>query len=750
MSLKKEKLLKKYLDKKRKQRKRDDLIAQIAQIDQEKESKKIKTEDKKEKHCIRNEERHTTDEEVDIISEHELPIKIRNDEQSSIFDKDQSPVINGDRQQIPINDTLKEEKQIENEVSVIGSDKEEIMIEMQGQHVTSSIKCINRPEEIQKEREKLPIFYESSEIISLVRNNTVILIKGATGSGKTTQIPQFLYEAGLSENGLICVTQPRRISTTSICFRINQEVDFDLCGFKIRYDSNLRAHHHLVTMTDGILLKEIQEDFLLSKYSTVILDEVHERSCNLDILISLISKIVKQRKDLKVILMSASDISNDIIRFFDGLVTYEVPQASHKLSIFYEEKTPKDLILSTVDRIKRIVREKKKEEGAILVFLPSKSDIYRLKNVLDEQIEATVLPLHSSLSRKEQSLVYKSYKSIKIILSTNIAETSITIPDVVYVIDSGLVKNKYITTQGIVQYTTEYISKSSALQRAGRAGRTCPGICYRMYSGDTYNLFSDHDTPRIQYEPLDSIVLDLVALGIKDVTRFPFISKPPVENIEQAISNLKRLCVIDKEGSLTKTGRIISKLPISPKLAKILCVPNTSHVLNRLIAIVSCLSVNFELKRNKQTERFFTSEKSDVIVILKIFIEYLKKTKEKEDAKFCLEHGLNYSILREASKMYQFLIKKFFRDCDGTNLSEDLTKEEKDVLRNILFRVYSSNMALPNTDSYFFKGINVHLASSSITPEEDAFLIFEYLSEGTKRIYMKNVTVVDKEWLSLN
>ncbi|EOB14002.1 Putative ATP-dependent RNA helicase DHX33 [Nosema bombycis CQ1] len=314
--------------------------------------------------------------------------------------------------------------------------------------------------------------------------------------------------------------------------------------------------------------------------------------------------------------MTASDISFDLFKLFKSLKSFEVPSAPHKLSIFYEEKTPSDYVLCALNTIKRIIKKEGKLSKAILVFLPSKSDIYRLKIHLEEDRPTSVLvilPLHSSLSKHEQSLVFKDYDKIKIILSTNIAETSITIPDIKYVIDTGLVKNKYVSPQGIIKYSIEYISKSSALQRAGRAGRTTKGTCYRLYSGETYNSFLDQDIPRIQYEPLDSLVLDLIALGIPDVYKFPFITKPPNLNIEIALSSLKRLGIIKNDNSsnyiLTDAGKVISKLPIHPKHSHLLCIPNTTHLLPRLILVVSCLSVNFELKKSKDTEKYLNQRK---------------------------------------------------------------------------------------------------------------------------------------------
>ncbi|KAF9764126.1 putative pre-mRNA-splicing factor ATP-dependent RNA helicase dhx15 [Nosema granulosis] len=712
MSKKKEKLLNKYLEKKRKQRKRDDLFAKIAEIDQLKnktEKGEINLEKNvKKKKCVENGNKSK------IISIRDLKETVeketsKNVESTNIVESGvecESTNIVESGAECESTNIVEKESQTFNDHKV------------EQKEVESFIP--NFDSSILKARQSLPIFYEKAEIISLIRNNTVVFIKGATGSGKTTQVPQFLLEAGIS-SGLIGITQPRRISTLSICSRINEEMGQEVCGYKIRYDTNVKATHRMVAMTDGILLKEIQDDFLLTKYSTIFLDEVHERSINLDVLVSLMKKIVEARNgSLKVVLMSASEDSK-ILKSFESRSEFEVPATPHKLSVFYEEKTPVDYIACGVDRIRKIRHHNK----SILVFLPSKSDIYKMKTILEET-ERNVLPLHSSLSKAEQKKIYK--EGFKIILSTNIAETSLTIPDVVYVIDSGLVKKKYVTPQGIVQYTTEYISKSSALQRAGRAGRTAPGICYRLYSGDTYSAMAESDTPRILYEPLDSLVLDLKSLGIKNIPKFPFLQPPPVENINLSLGVLRRLGILDKEENLTKIGKIISKLPIQPKLAKLLCVPNTSHILPYLIAVVSCLSVNFELKRNKQTERFFTAEKSDILVILKIFLS------EPESP-----------LLREAAKMNKFLCGKF--NIPVEKLSPEIPSEDKKLLREVFYKVYADNLTIPNTDCYFFKGMNVYLSSSSISPEEDAFVVFEYLSEGTRRIFMKNVTVVEKEWM---
>jgi ATP-dependent RNA helicase DHX37/DHR1 len=823
MSKKKEKLLNKYLDKKRKQRKRDELLSQIAEIEKDREIKKkcmtniessIAEEDnlcddlkdnlcddlknnicdeEKDNLCddlknnICDEEKNNLcddlknnicDEEKDNLCD-DLKNNICDEEKDNLCDDLKNNICDEEKNNLcddlnicdeeknnicdeentnkleindeGINPALKllfKISELSSEDKIDTSNEEINLEDFLGENKEwKNVECSNRSEEIQDFRRSLPIFYEQSEIISKIRNYTVTYIRGETGCGKTTQIPQFLYEGGFAVDKLIGITQPRRISTLSISQRINAEMGEKVCGYHIRYDNDVTPDTKIKIMTDGILLKEIQSDFLLSKYSVILLDEIHERSANMDILISLLSRIVKIRKsrddELKLILMSASSMNTELNKFFDRIQCIDIPSNTHKVSIFYEDKDPQDYVSAAYDRISKILKNKRDDKNnSILVLLPGKNDIYSLISKLSERYTGcTILPLHSSLSKDDQNLIYKEYDQRKIIVSTNISETSITIPDIFYVIDTGLVKNKYVDSMNTLGYSVDYISKSSALQRAGRAGRTGPGICYRLYTGQTYSKFDELDTPKIMYEPLDEIILDLLSLGIENVYKFPFVNKPSDSSIKKSINELKRLGIINANLELTRLGKCIRQLPMPPRISKILCVPGTSHILPELIDLVSLMSVNLEIRRNTSNKNYYTSEKSDLLVILKIFRDFDKENNKKE---FCRRMSINLSTLTEVQKIRNYILQKFKMSTGSENI---LSEDTKDSIRKVLYNVYLDRIAMPHDESYWYKNKAVFLSNNSIEVDGE-YVIFEYLIKGTKKVYMKNITVLDSQWFA--
>lgn len=798
MSKKKEKLLKKYLDKKNKQRKRDEILAQIAELErknptkqkQEKKTKrkrifgrdltqeadfeeKVRFNDKL-KGSYEENENLCENNNIEIFSEnvnseHDSSININSHDQNpkndvfndgkkaSVAEKEKHNFLNQD---IEKNNLEFLQISTENNIDTINrsiftsdqfieSNSENYLENSSGDSDLDSIfdfyekVTVNRTKEIEDFRKTLPVFYEQNEIISKIKNNFIILIKGKTGCGKSTQIPQFLYEAGFAKEKMIGITQPRRLAAIGLSYRISTELNNDVTSYQIRYDNNITKNTKLKIMTDGILLKEIQEDFLLSKYSVIILDEIHERNVNMDILLPLLKKIIKlriEKKDkLTLILMSASNIDQDIINYFDKIKIIDVSSNSHKVSIFYDDKISDDIITTAHIRIKKILKIKAVyEKNAILVFLPSKVDIFKLKNILMEDSfineNCVVLPLFSSLSKDEQNLIYKDFEKRKIILSTNIAETSLTIPDVYFVIDSGLVKNK-IVNNGIVEYSIDYISQSSAQQRAGRAGRTGPGICYRLYTGQIYNNMNENNVPKIFYEPLENVFLDLINLGIHNLRSFPFINKPSDEKIEQSINRLIKLNILTKNIELTQIGKILSHLPLSPRIGKLLCVASTKHILPELIDLACIMSTNIEMSRNENTKKYYVNEKSDLIVILKIFRDFLKNKKK-------LKIDQNISLFEEVVKMSNFIRKKFNLDCRN-----DLTYEIKNKLCYVLFCTFKDQIGILYDGSYYYRNKEVRLSNNSVDVDED-YVIFEYLVKGTKNVYMKNITILEKEWFN--
>jgi ATP-dependent RNA helicase DHX37/DHR1 len=547
--------------------------------------------------------------------------------------------------------------------------------------------CVNRTEEIDKMRQELPVFLHEREILESVENNLVTIICGETGSGKSTQVPQFLYEYGYTSTtrrGMIGITQPRRVAATSLSKRISEELNFNLgeeVGYQIRYDKKFISQNTVIKlMTDGILLKEIELDHLLEKYSVVIIDEAHERSINTDILISLLSRIVrlrlrnviKERKEvsdpklhshfpLRLVIMSATLRVDDFMKnkkLFPNTIPrlLKVESRQHSVDIHFNKVTKEDYEEETFKKICKIHRNL--PSGGILVFLTGRKEIEymvervkmefkhaKIPNLIqikeekcktmqedsDEDMEENitpvqVLPLYSMLSPEQQLKVFKPPKEGHrlIVISTNIAETSITIPNIRYVIDSGREKQKiYEPHLRLSKFQISWVSKASADQRAGRAGRTGPGHCYRLFSSTVFHKMSDFSTPEILRTPLSQTILQLKSIGITSLTAFPFVSPP---DLAQTKATLRELCVlgalqlesgsieeefrrdlIEEEGEkmeedamgfnkdrtrISDLGLVLATVPIEPRFAKMLIFGRKANIVELAIIAVASLTIH--------------------------------------------------------------------------------------------------------------------------------------------------------------
>ncbi|OEU09473.1 P-loop containing nucleoside triphosphate hydrolase protein, partial [Fragilariopsis cylindrus CCMP1102] len=504
---------------------------------------------------------------------------------------------------------------------------------------------VKRPAEVEKTRVDLPVTAMEFEIMDSIRNNDVTIICGETGSGKSTQIPAYLYEGGMSlcpsdpsKSYMIGITQPRRVAAVStakrVCFELGQGDGQsirrsggrgNLVSYKTRYESAGSGDSTRIQfMTDGILLSEIQSDLLLRKYSVIVLDESHERNLNTDVLIGLLSVALPLRKKaaledpsivpLKLVLMSATlrveDFTKNARLFPTGppaVVT--VPGRTHPVTIHHSKVTELDdyeeIAFQKICKIHH-----KLPHGGILVFLTGKAEIIRMTNRLRKALSesesvpkhAYVLPLYSLLSGDEQAKIFSPAPDNHrlIVLATNIAETSITIPGVSYVVDTGRQKcRNYNSGTGVASYDIMWISKASANQRAGRAGRTGPGHCYRLYSSSLFSRhMDDFALPEVLTRPLEDIVLAMKSMNISSVSSFPFPTPPDKSQIEAAVKLLANIGCVDisnmerdgGDGAVTKLGKAVSKLPLGVRYAKILLVAAQAGILDYAIVVVAILS----------------------------------------------------------------------------------------------------------------------------------------------------------------
>lgn len=757
--------LKKYLEKKKKQKTRDRLMEEIAALSRGSEPHgcidlmRTKTKKKKARKDNSFESCLLQDDECQRLGTRSRAFEDEGRECDSVVDVDCG---------VKQNDAVHQESEQDAGFQAYQSIQENGDVtrnEITGLQECFEVKrCEKRLDEVQEQRKKLDIFYDESEIVSCIKHNLITFIQGETGCGKTTQVPQFLLECGFASSGLIGVTQPRRFSAVSISCRLNAEMNEDLSGFKIKYENSMTDQTKIKVMTEGILFKEIQSSFLLEDYSVVILDEVHERSSNMDVLIGLLSRIVRirfrQGNPLRLVLMSATIDAEEFKSVLGEFAILRLDGRVFRVDVFYEERTSEEYVDASYNKILGILesgrRHKagKKSRGklaevpgeienglqaSILVFLPSKSDIYSLKARLDMlRRDIIVLPLHSSLPRGEQNKVYGTYALRKIVLATNIAETSVTIDDIVFVIDSGRVKHR-IMDHSTVLYRIDLISKSSARQRMGRAGRTKAGVCYRMYSGDTYESLVQGNTPQILIEPLDSNLLQLKSMGVQNILSFPFINVPSEQAIEESLESLQGIGAIDNDGNITGLGKKMCLYPVPPRYARLLLMESDSNMFHKLAIIVSVLVSSLDLRRTEKTQKYFISEKSDLVVALKVVLDYLKSPARR---KFSSDVGVSFDCLEEVRKMSTYLMKLSGK----TEFTMEVSNTESSEICRALYCGFADQVAMNSGSSYLYKNGDVFLSGDSIDPAGQN-IVFDHVVCGKKRSYAKVITVVSSEWL---
>ncbi|MBN2538514.1 MAG: ATP-dependent RNA helicase HrpA, partial [Deltaproteobacteria bacterium] len=431
--------------------------------------------------------------------------------------------------------------------------------------------------------EFLPITEKKDEIIEAIRNHPVVVITGETGSGKTTQLPKMCIEAGRGIDGIIGCTQPRRIAAVTVARRIADELKEEVgtsVGYKIRFKDRTNKDIHIKLMTDGVLLMETQSDTHLNKYDTLIIDEAHERSANIDFILGILKRLLRRRRDLKLIITSATIDPGKFSKAFDNAPIIEVSGRMYPVEVRYRPIDPKmeeNGETSHVDATARAVDELRREgPGDILIFMPTQQDILDTCGILTAQkySDSTVLPLFGRLSFSEQQRVFARTGKRKIVVATNVAETSITIPGIRYVIDTGLARiSEYNPGTRTRRLPVKAISKSSAIQRKGRCGRVQDGVCVRLYAEEDYETRPFFTLPEILRSNLAEVILRMIALGMGNISSFPFIDPPAPGNIKDGFALLRELGAIRSEGNqivLTDRGRAMARLPLDPRISRMI------------------------------------------------------------------------------------------------------------------------------------------------------------------------------------
>jgi ATP-dependent RNA helicase HrpA len=527
----------------------------------------------------------------------------------------------------------------------------------------------------------LPITKKKNDIIEAIKKNCVVIISGETGSGKTTQIPKFCLAAGRGIQGMIGCTQPRRIAAINVAKRIAFELNEPMgksVGYKIRFDDKTPANAYIKLMTDGILLAETQQDRFLNQYDTIIVDEAHERSLNIDFTLGILRKLVKQRKDLKLIITSATIDTKKFSMAFDNAPIIEVSGRMYPVETIYMPLENEDAntngedqgyVEAAAEAANRLLARSR--TGDILIFMPTEQDIGETLELIRGQNHPGVmaLPLFARLSAKEQSKIFSTGIGRKIIVSTNVAETSLTIPGIKYVVDTGLARiPSYSPRTRTTALPVLPISQSSANQRLGRCGRVENGVCIRLYDEEDFNGRPFFTSPEILRSNLAEVILRMIFLSLGDVACFPFIDPPAPKSIKDGFDTLVELGAIQKKATpappgnkpytLTRTGQIMARLPVDPKLSRILIEAQKHGCLKEATIIVTALAIADvrqrpadKIQAANQKHGLFKDPGSDFITLLNLWNAYASAEKQfnsrgKRKA-WCADHFLSFKRLRE-------------------------------------------------------------------------------------------------------
>jgi ATP-dependent helicase HrpA len=525
--------------------------------------------------------------------------------------------------------------------------------------------------------DQLPICSKRHDIVEAIRENRVVIISGETGCGKSTQIPKMCLEAGRGLDGKIGCTQPRRIAAIAVARRIAEELGEspgNSVGYKIRFTEKSSPEGYIKVMTDGILLAETHQDRFLYEYDTIMIDEAHERSLNIDFLLGLLKSLLSKREDLNLIITSATFDTRKFSAAFDGAPVIDVEGRTYPVDVRYVgggedgEDAEATYVERAVEETEGLVR--KGRPGDILIFMPTEQDIRDTCELLEgRRFDMTVvLPLFARLTGAEQQRVFSPFPGRKIVVATNVAETSLTIPGIRYVIDTGLARiPRYLTGTRTTSLAVVPISKSSADQRKGRCGRVTHGICLRLYSEATYESSEEFTVPEILRSNLGDVILRMMALGLGRVESFPFVDKPHPKAIRDGYVLLLELGALEKEGKdyrLTPTGRKMARIPLDPRVSRMLIEAAKQGVLGDMVVICAALSIQDPrerpLERAEEADRahgLFKDPDSDFLTLLNIWTRFertgeIQKTQNRL-RRFSRDHFLSYVRMREWRDVHQ-------------------------------------------------------------------------------------------------
>eukprot|EP01047_Picozoa_sp_COSAG01_P016527 COSAG01_NODE_850_length_13122_cov_10.883821_6_plen_1286_part_00 len=619
----------------------------------------------------------------------------------------------------------------------------------------------------------LPIFERRDEIIETIQNNQVVIISGETGSGKSTQLPLMCLQAGFGTGGLIGHTQPRRIAARGVASRIAHQIKRPLgeeVGFKIRFADQTQDRTYIKLMTDGILLAETQSDRFLEQYSLIIVDEAHERSLNIDFLLGYLKKILAKRKDLRLIITSATIDTQRFADHFTQTADHPVPIISVEGRTF-----PVEIRYQPPEEVSQIGQEKTEieehtvrvcrelaalDDGDMLVFLPTEGDIRSLNKKLRAARlpgrQTEILPLYARLSTDQQNQIFQPGKKRRIVLATNVAESSITVPRIRYVIDSGTARMSFYAPRSKVQrLPIQSVSQASANQRAGRCGRIGPGICVRLYSEEDYESRPPFTTPEIRRTNLASVILQTLALKLGKIDEFPFLDPPRTEAIRDGFKTLFELGAVNERRQLTPLGRSLARMPVDPRIGRMIFAADDENCLSEILIIAAALEIQDPRVRpperrqaaDTQHEKF-RNEKSDFLSLLKIwdYFHQLKEDLSRAKLKLaCQQNFLSYSLMRQ----WQDIHRQLRSMAGDQKLKTRSRKDDYNAIHRSLLAGLLSGVALAG-DRHEYTGagnIKFHLwPGSGIFESKPQWIVAAEVVETSRR-YGRTIAKISPEWI---
>ncbi|MEV8552520.1 ATP-dependent RNA helicase HrpA [Streptomyces glaucescens] len=623
--------------------------------------------------------------------------------------------------------------------------------------------------------EQLPVSQKKDEIAAAIRDHQVVIVAGETGSGKTTQIPKICLELGRGVRGMIGHTQPRRIAARTVAERVAEELDTPLgeaVGWKVRFTDQVNPDATFIKlMTDGILLAEIQTDRELRAYDTIIIDEAHERSLNIDFLLGYLAQLLPQRPDLKVVITSATIDPERFSRHFGDAPIIEVSGRTYPVEVRYRplleedsEDADRDQITAITDAVEELMAEGK---GDILVFLSGEREIRDTADALTKkQYRFTeILPLYARLSHAEQHRVFQPHTGRRIVLATNVAETSLTVPGIKYVIDPGFARiSRYSHRTKVQRLPIEPVSQASANQRKGRCGRTSDGICIRLYSEEDFLARPEFTDAEILRTNLASVILQMTAAGLGDIEKFPFIDPPDHRNIRDGVQLLQELGALDPAQKdprkrLTETGRKLAQLPVDPRLARMVLEADRNGCAREVMVIAAALSIQDPRERpaDKQTQADqqharFKDETSDFLAYLNLWRYIREQQKERGSSSFrrmCKQEYLNFLRIREWQDIYTQL--RTVAKQMGIHLNEDDAPADRvhvSLLAGLLSHIGMKDVKDGNKNEYL-GARNAKFAifpGSALFRKQPRFVMSAELVE-TSRLWARVNARIEPEWV---